>query len=214
METGGIATLTMPFVMMVAAAALYVFSYKMEKIDTYKYFTLCLLIVKVVAILGLYVAGNYFMFREIGNNMFQLNLKEGEAIPLGWLFWGFTTGIPLLYMYRGIQKKDPIFLRMGLLLIAVMIWTIRFYYHVMPIELAMIAGGLVMTIIAYMLIRYLKVPHQGFTYKETKEELPIGKLQIEALVINQSFATPQTTEVPGNRFGGGSGGGAGAGGDY
>jgi hypothetical protein len=113
-----------------------------------------------------------------------------------------------------VQKKDPVLLRTGLLLIAVMIWTIRFYYHVMPIEIAMIAGGILITGISYILIRYLKNPRQGFMYKETKEGLPIGKLQIEALVINQSFAMPQTPEVSGTRFGGGSGGGAGAGGDY
>jgi hypothetical protein len=214
MEIGDIATLTMPFVMMLAAAVLYMFSYKMERKDTEKYYTLCLLIVEVVALLGLYVAGNYFVVREMGNSMFQLNLNEKEGIPLGWLFWAFTTGIPLLYMYRGVQKKDPVLLRTGLLLIAVMIWTIRFYYHVMPIEIAMIAGGILITGISYILIRYLKNPRQGFMYKETKEGLPIGKLQIEALVINQSFAMPQTPEVSGTRFGGGSGGGAGAGGDY
>jgi hypothetical protein len=95
-----------------------------------------------------------------------------------------------------------------------MVFTIRYYYHVMPLEIAMILGGSVMILVAYLLIRYLQQPRQGFTYKEAKKKLAINKLQVEALLINQSFAAPQTPQSTGTNFGGGSGGGAGAGGTY
>jgi hypothetical protein len=168
----------------------------------------------VVALVCFYLAGNYFVVREIGDNMFALNLKEGERIPFGWLFWALTVGIPMFYMLRGVQKKDAVFLRVGLLLLAVMVITIRYYYHVMPIEVALLLGGGVMIGVAYFLIRYLAQPRNGFTYEEEKDASPINKLQVEALIINQTFSTPQAPETTGTKFGGGSGGGAGAGGDY
>jgi hypothetical protein len=45
--------------------------------------------------------------------------------------------------------------------------------------------------VAYVLIRYLRQPRRGFTYKEEKEYTAINKLEVEALVINQTFGTPQ-----------------------
>jgi len=214
MELGSIARLTMPFAMMAAAAVLYVGVLRLAQAAEGKYYRLCLTVVKVVALLSFYAAGNYFVVREVGNSMFELNLKEGESIPFGWLFWAFTVGIPMLYMYRGVQKKDAVFLRVGLLLLAIMVITIRYYYHQMSIENVLLIGGVVMVAIAYFLIRYLSQPRNGFTYKEGYDPSPINKLQVEALVINQTFGTPQAPEASGTRFGGGSGGGAGAGGSY
>jgi hypothetical protein len=213
MELGAIAKLTMPFVMMAAAAVLYFWRQRMAKAAASKYYRHCLMVVKVVALLSFYAAGNYFVVREIGNSLFELNLKEGQSIPFGWLFWALTVSIPMLYLLRGVQKKDAVFLRVGLLLLAVMIFTIRYYHHIMPLEIVMILGGMIMITVAYVLIRYLQQPHNGFTYKEEKEASPISKLQVEALLINQTFSTPQAAET-GTRFGGGSGGGAGAGGEY
>ena len=213
MELGAIAKLTMPFVMMAAAAVLYFWGQRIARAAASKYYRHCLMVVKVVALLSFYAAGNYFVVREIGNSLFELNLKEGEGIPFGWLFWALTASIPMLYLLRGVQKKDAVFLRVGLLLQAVMIFTIRYYYHIMPLEIVMILGGMVMITTAYVLIRYLQQPRKGFTYKEEKEESPISKLQVEALIINQTFSTPQAAET-GTRFGGGSGGGAGAGAEY
>lgn len=214
LELGAIAKLTMPFVMMAAAAMLYFFSLRIARAAEAKYYKLCLLVVRVVALLSFYVAGNYFVVRELGNSMFDLHLKEGESIPLGWLFWALTVSVPLLYLWRGVQKKDAVFLRVGLLLIAAIVFTIRYYYNVMPLEIVMILGGMVMITLAYVLIRYLQQPRNGFTYKEEKDASPINKLQIEALIINQTFSTPQVAETTGTEFGGGSGGGAGAGGEY
>lgn len=214
LEVGAIAKLTMPFAMMVAAAVLYFCSRRIAKASAGKYYQLCWLVVKVVALLSFYVTGNYFVVREVGNTMFDLNLKAGERIPLGWLFWALTVGVPMLYMYRGVQKKDAVFLRVGLLLLAAMVVTIRYYYHVMPLEGALLIGGVVMIAVAYFLIRYLAQPRHGFTYQEGYDPSPINKLQVEALVINQTFSTPQVPATTGTRFGGGSGGGAGAGGSY
>jgi hypothetical protein len=214
LELGTIAKFTMPFVVMAAAAALYFWLQGIEKWTSAVYYRRCLLVARVIALLSFYAAGNYFVVRELSNSLFELNLMEGEGIPLGWLFWALTVGVPLLYMYRGAQSKDPVLLRVGLLLIAVMVFTIRYYHHIMPLEIAMIIGGMVMIAVAYGLIHYLRQPRRGFTYKEEKDNTAINKLEVEALVINQTFGTPQAPEAAGTRFGGGSGGGAGASGHY
>jgi hypothetical protein len=214
LELGTIAKPTMPFVMMAGAAGIYFIGQWLAGMRNSKYYRHCLVVVKVVALLSFYVAGNYFVVREMSNELFGLQLKEGEGIPFGWVFWALTVGVPMGYMYRGVQKKDAVFLRVGLLLVAAMVFTIRYYHHMMPLEVAMIIGGAVLMGTAYFLIRYLRQSRNGFTYKEGYEPSPINKLQVEALVINQTFSTPQTAEPTGTQFGGGSGGGAGAGGGY
>lgn len=214
LELGTMAKLTLPFVLMAAAAVLYLGWQRMAKRASALYYQRCLLVVRVTALLGFYAAGNYFVVREVSNYLFKGNLQDAQGIPFGWLFWALTVGVPLLYMYKGVQKKDPVFLRVGLLLIAAMLFTIRYYYNLMPLEIAMVIGGMKMITAAYMLIRYLRQPRRGFSYKEEKDYSSINKLQVEALVINQTFGTPQAPEATGTQFGGGSGGGAGASGQY
>jgi hypothetical protein len=114
-----------------------------------------------------------------------------------------------------IQKKDVIFLWAGLALIAAAIFTVRYYYHVLPAELAMIIGGCVLIGTAYGLIRYLRSPKYGLTSIASDDPHLLEKLHIEALVLAETFqsVTAQPTAT-GVRFGGGSGGGGGATGEF
>jgi hypothetical protein len=214
LELGAVARLTMPFVMMATAAGIYLIGHRLSKAPIVRYYSKCLLVVRVVTLLCFYAAGNYFVVREIGSSFFEVSLAPNQSIPFAWLFWAFTVSIPMLYMLRGVLKKDAVWLRTGLLLLAVMVITIRQYYHVMPIEVVLLIGGAIMMGVAYSLIRYLAQPRNGFTYKEGYEPSPINKLQVEALIINQTFSAPQAPDTGGTRLGGGSGGGAGAGEDY
>ena len=84
------------------------------------------------------------------------NSGNTESVSLGWLFWMLTAVTPLFYIYAGVRKKDHLFLWTGLGLIAATIFTIRYYYHLMPVEWELLSGGAVMFAIAYGLIRYLK----------------------------------------------------------
>jgi hypothetical protein len=58
------------------------------------------------------------------------------------------------------------------------------------------------------------MPKHGITHKEPNDPQLPGMLQLEALVISQSFHQPHAIGGNHPEFGGGSGGGAGATGQY
>ncbi|MFT3937096.1 MAG: hypothetical protein QM726_25945 [Chitinophagaceae bacterium] len=211
---GEVAKAIAPFVMMLSSAGIYFYAQQQLNKKRWPFHTNGLLLVTVVALVCLYTAGNYFVVREASISMFNLDLKEGESIPFGWLFWIFTVGIPILYIVRGIQKKDAVLLRVGLLLVAAIVFTVRYYYHVMPAEIAMVLGGIIFIVLAYALTRYLHEPKHGFTYKDLDDAFFMDKLHVESLVIAQSFSGPKQTTDSRTQFGGGTGGGGGASGEY
>ena len=193
---------------------MYLFAKRQLKTKQWKHHANGILLLSVTGLVCLYAAGNYFVVREASVAMFNLNLKEGEDIPFGWLFWIFTMALPVLYMARGIQKKDAVLLRVGLLLVAALVGTVRYYFHLLPVEMAMVLAGIICTGVAYGLIRYLRQPKHGFTHKEQNDGFFMDKLQVESLVIAQTFSGPSLPADSGTQFGGGSGGGGGATGQF
>ncbi len=212
-KLGPIAKATTPFLIMIVAGLLYLLIRRLLSKGYSKLYSTGLSVMSVLALLCFYVAGNYYVVREASIAMFNLNLKEGESIPLGWLFWIFTILIPVLYISRGIQKKDPILLRVGLLLVAAVVFTVRYYYHVLPSETAMVIGGIFFIVVSYLITKYLHEAKHGFTHKAGNDEFFMDKLRVESLVIAQTFGGPAHTDT-GTQFGGGSSGGGGATGEF
>lgn len=198
----------MPFIIMAVSAAVYLGA---RKYAASVHYTSTLQLLEAAALVMLYLAGNYFIVLETGRDIYG---TEGNTMPAGWLFWLLTGLIPLLYIYAGIRKKDKILLRTGLVLIAAIVFTIRYYHSVMPLEVAMVLGGSAMILLAYALIQYLKTPKNGFTNEATDEAETLKGLQIaESLIIAQTFR--ETPQPDGQfEFGGGTTGGGGAGSDY
>ncbi len=208
---GNTAKTMMPFLLMAISFFVYRLVRYIKNNNRLRHYKHCCMLIEILALLILYAAGNYFVVREVSNSLFDLQLKEGESVPFGWVFWIPTVLLPLIYIFRGIQKRDVILLRSGLLLVAAIIFTIRFYYHVAPIEVAMSIGGVVMISIAYVITKYLTPPKHGFTHAEANDPKLAGLLQIESLVVAQTFhQTPAAQPDKQFDFGGGSGGGAGA----
>jgi hypothetical protein len=208
-ELGSVAKNTMPFMLMIFFALLYFFT----KRRTFPYYSNCLLAAQTVALVCFYLAGNYFIVREAGNELLGLGLAEGEELPLGWLFWIFTVIVPVFYIYWGIHEKDTILLRVGLFLVAVTVITVCYYYQVLSLEAIMCMSGLLLIGVAYAFIRYLRQPKKGFTYQELNEPSILDKLQVESLVVTQTFGQPATGTTH-TKFGGGAGGGGGATGSF
>lgn len=77
----------------------------------------------------------------------------------------------------------------------------------------MTVGGLLLTALAYALIKYLQQPKYGFTYQTIYDKHLPDKINIEALVIAEIFSAVQPADASAG-FGGGSFGGGGASGDY
>jgi len=211
---GAIAKAVTPFVLMIVSLLLYLFSRQQLKLAINRHHSTGLQCLRITALVSLYAAGNYFVVREASVAMFNLVLQPGQDIPFGWLFWLFTVLLPLLYIARGLQQKDVVLLRTGMLLVAVIIFTIRYYYQLLPIETAMALGGALLIAIAYFVTRYLATPKHGFTSKEQDDQQLLNKLQVESLVITQTFSGPQMPADGGTRFGGGSGSGGGASGQF
>ena len=207
----GISKAIIPFVLMAASAAIYFLIMLLEKKENLKDYASCFTIISIVSLFSFYAAGNYYIVREVNNEMFHLT-NDG-SLPFGWLFWIFTVLIPIVYLVRGILNKDSMFLRIGLILIAAMILTILYYYPIVPVEIAMTIAGSILLIVSYALIKFLKQPKFGFTYAELNRENNFEKLQIESLIIAETSGH-QTTPTETTKFGGGSFGGGGAGGEF
>ncbi|MBV8252566.1 MAG: hypothetical protein JO154_08160 [Chitinophaga sp.] len=185
-----------PWIMMVASLGIYLLVIKLKN----KYYANNSIVLQALSLLTLYAAGNYFIVREV--------TEQNQQI-----FWVSTVLIPLIYLFLGIYKKDRTLLRIGLILIAAMVFTIRYYHSIAPLEVAMTFAGAGMILIAYMLLRYLKTPKNGFTSEEIDDE-QTGAIQLESLIIAQTFHKTGAPEKDHFDFGGGSGGGGGATGDY
>jgi hypothetical protein len=212
---GNMAKTAMPFLLMAISFFAYWLMRKYKNNNRLRHYKACCTLIEILALVILYVAGNYLVVREVSNSMFNLYLQEGESIPGGWIFWIPTVLLPFVYIFKGIQKKDAILLRTGLIFIAAIVCTIRYYHHLAPLEIAMTIGGILMIFIAYIITKYLTPAKYGFTHAEPNDPQLAGLLQLESLVVTQTFhqTTPTDADKPFD-FGGGSAGGGGSTGTY
>ena len=214
-QLGNIAKAMMPFILMLLSAAIYFTVKKNESNAQCQHYKNCLTIIEITSLLCFYIAGNYFVVREASISFFHLQLKETESIPFSWLFWLFSTCIPLLYIFAGIQKKDSLLIRTGLLLVAAIVFTVRYYHHLLPAELALIVGGMSLLLIAYSLMRFLNTPKKGFTAAASLTSSNNRLLEnVEAIVIAETLSTATEQQQSDTTLGGGDFGGGGGSGDY
>ncbi|HEX3935068.1 MAG TPA: hypothetical protein VHW43_10355 [Puia sp.] len=198
-------------VTMILSAIAYFLLTRLSTVESLRHYHACLSLLQMAALLTFYLSGNYYVVQNIDASI------HGETAPVAFspLWWAFTGIVPVGYVAAGIRKKDTILLWTGLALVAGAIFTIRYYYHILPAETAMIIGGGILLAGAYGLIRYLHTPKHGFTSTAPEEPHVLQNLPVESLLLAETFKsipTQPTDQSP--NFGGGSGGGAGAGGTY
>lgn len=208
---GAMAKALLPFIIMLVAIASYRLFVRLLAVQRLRYYKDSLTILRMAALLVFYLAGNYYIVREL-----NAKLSEGSgSVSLGWIWWTLTWVTPVCYIVRGIQKKDVIWLWAGLALVAAAVFTLRYYYHVLPAEWAMIVGGSLLIAGSYWLIRWLRAERHGLTSAIPEEPHMLENLPVEGLILAESFKSAgNQPEGSGFRFGGGSGGGGGAGGDF
>ncbi len=209
---GGIMKAMLPFIIMLVSFCSYVFVKKINAGKTFNVYSSCFTIIEILSLVMLYVAGNYLVVRELSNDMFDLNLKPGQSIPFGFVFWIFTIIIPFVYLFNGIWRKNLVLLRTALLLIAATVFTFRYYHAILLPEVLMVIAGLLLILLMWAIKRYLHVPKYGFTAEEINTANLFGSMQVESLILAETFSQQQGNE--GTKFGGGSFGGGGASGDY
>lgn len=210
-KLGPIAQAIMPFILMVVSAIIYFLSKNKQKEGHFNVYGGCFMMLEIISLLAFYCFGNYWAVQYLSDMMNDVDTTQ--VIHFSWLFWLFTICAPLIYISIGIQKKDVILLRVGLLLIAAMVFTIRYYHSIMPLETAMTIGGILLIGIGWALTRYLQTPKFGFTYQELKAKHAMDIIKIESLIIAETFSHP-TQPLTDFEFGGGTGGGGGAGGEF
>lgn len=202
------ARFVLPFLGMGISAVAYFLFTRMQPVFRFRHYDGSLSVLRIASLLTFYMSCNYYIVHHAGMELLGL---EG-APPLPWLFWTLSIALPPLYIWMGLRRRDRIPLATGLILIAAAVFTVRAYHAVMPIETAMVLGGIVLVAVSYFAHRYLKSPKLGFTTEAMHTE-KFGIEQLEGLIIAE---TMQQTSPSGEdfRFGGGSGGGGGASGEY
>jgi hypothetical protein len=202
----------LPFALMLISIAIYILVTKLKDQSAVRHYRYCFMMLEVLSLIAIYCSVNYFIVRELSIQMFNLQIATGASITGGWFFWLCTFMLPIIYVARGLQTKDHVILRTGLLLVAATVLTFRYYYHIAPVEQILTVAGIILIAIAYAVIRYLQTERRGITDAASEKQIEEG-LQVESLVIAETFK-----EVPapqeGFSFGGGSTGGGGATGQY
>lgn len=212
------AHMLIPFVMMALSAGLYWLSLRLEvnlRAQRNVYWSDALNLAQWVTLSLLLMNGNYFFVREVLSFLLKpdLNLRgaftNAPPIALSWLFWLLTFGIPLLYGFLGITRKNRMFLILACLGSAAAVATARNYIGVLPWSVHLTISGLVLVLASIPLIRYLQKPRYGFTDVPDEDSPRDFFLDTQSIGAIQATATAQPDK--GFDYGGGDFGGGGAG---
>ena len=209
---------TFHFLLLILSIGIYFSVKRCLIVDRFKYYKEGIQLIEITALICIYLVVNYYAVTE--RKIEQLNhyFDTLNNSKFTWLYWLFTIIIPLFYIFKGIQKKDRILLIIGMLLVPATIFTIRFYHAIIPVEIALTIGGILLIAMAYALIKYLHQPKNGFTYEVIAKENAQDKFNVEGLIIAESFNGIQNIGEPAaddsRAFGGGSFGGGGASGEF
>lgn len=218
MEAGGSFKLFLPLVIMGKTAAYYIILMWLKKKNTQRpYYNAIIGFCAGLFTLIFYLAGNYMLVRESNTLLLGNELAPGADISLSYFFWGFTVLCPLVYFYLALKYKKRSLLYIAVICFTLSIYTIRYYHALMPLEVAFLAGGLVLFILAYVSLLKLKGKTSGLSYEADKFQSGEELLNLQALALIEKFgaaSAPPTQAQSGAEAGGGEFGGAGSGGNF
>jgi hypothetical protein len=200
----------LPFIVMIFSIIAYVFHKKLSQRDDELYYEKCLDVFKTLALVTLYLGGNYLIVRE-GNAQINQILDISPQIAFAPMFYFFTIIIPFSYIFFGLKNHDRLLLIIGLLAIGFSIFTYRFYFSILPVEIALTLGGVLLIALSGVYIHYLRIPKYGITSEPDNER---KGLNLESIIMSQVIQSKIPQQGDTLQFGGGDAGGGGAGGEY
>ncbi len=207
-EIPGLALFLLPLAGMLVSAGAYLFSKSGQKRYAWRHWHGVLMVVELISLLTFYASCNFWVVQQAALSIFGL-----ETVPIAWFFWICTFGVPFVYIYVGLRRKDRHLLDIGLACVAAAVFSFRYYYHVLPLTWAAVICGAVLFVTAYFSIRYLQHHEGAFTYEEDSETSMLQ--EIEQQLIEQTIANqPGPKPDPSQSFGGGQFGGGGAGANF
>jgi uncharacterized membrane protein YgcG len=169
-------------------------------------------LLQIFSLLLLYMSVNYLVVRQLSEDLLGLKVVPGDDIPFAWLFYIFTFLIPAAFIVYSLVKRVRIIVYIGVAAFAFSIYTIRYYHSIMPIELALTLGGVLLFAVAYLSMRSIQHKAVGITFMKDRSSKDEAFSLAQALIANSHVGanTPSNAESP-MTFGGGgySGGGAG-----
>jgi uncharacterized membrane protein YgcG len=216
----------LPFVMMGVSAGLFVL---VRRIDRSPYYADPLNLVEWVALIVLAASGNYYVVRELNGLLLDVPVRQlanGRApqIWLPWLFWLLTFAIPAVYLRQGLTRKNRMLLILGVLGLIGAVITVHYYLALVPLNVALTVGGLVLIGLAVAGIRFLRRPapftdkpnrfRNGFTDDPDYESPDQFFADMGTIAAAQAASGAQHQPGQGIQFGGGDFGGGGSEGKY
>ena len=201
----------LPFIVMIVSAVIYFVVKKLATRKDYLYYETCLTILKTLSLITFYLGGNYLIVREGNALINNLSLSVSPQVAFAPMFYFFTAIIPMAYIFFGLRYRDRLIMILGLITLGFSIFTYRFYFSILPVEIALTLGGILLIGLSAGLIQYLKTEKKGFTYQPDDE---FEGFNLEAMLMSQLVQSKISQQGDTFRFGGGDTGGGGAGGNY
>ena len=214
----------LPFVLMAVSGALFVV---VRQIDRSAYYADPMNVMEWIALIVLAASGNYFVVRELNGLLTHStsvrSLTDVPQISMPWLFWALTFLIPVVYLYVGLTRKNRMLIILGALGLIAAVITVHDHVSLMPLNVALTLGGLVLIGLAVVLIRLLRQSATegrsagflgGFTDDPDYESPDQFFVNAGTAVAIQAAAGASHQPNKGVRFGGGDFGGGGSEGRY
>lgn len=206
----------LPFVLMLYAIVIYYSSKRFLKNLEEPFYYNGILLMKSFSQILFYLSGNYFVVRELSASLTGGYYEISPEISFALFFWIFTFIVPVVYLFLGIRNKDRILLWIGVLSFSFSIFTFRYYNSILPTEVALTFGGLLLFGFTYFLIKKLRDNEKGVTFKPDRLDNSNSLLNAEALIIASTFGMkpeikPEQSPM---EFGGGDFSGGGSGGSF
>lgn len=214
-DIGGVAQALMPFIFMTAFGLIFWSSIKVRVKLSAEYLNDQFIILQTISLVVFYLAGNYFVVRELSIKMLGLTLSENQDIPFAFVFYGLTALVPIGIIYWGIKHKSILLIRVALLTIALSVITFKYYFSLgMPVLTITVAGA-ILIIVALISFNYLKQVRNGYT-REKLLDNKWSSPDLMAVVASQTLGgNPNIGSANDElQFGEGKFGGAGAGGNW
>jgi hypothetical protein len=203
---GGIVQQIIPIALIVFFTPVYFLIKRLQKHAAAEAWEDVLLVVEALSLLLIYVAGNYFVVRELSQSLMGLTLEPGADIPFAFLFYGLTVIIPIGYLYFGLKRKNLVLIRVSLIVIAFSVFTFKYYYSLGHPEISLTLAGAFLLVTTLLLFRYLKTPQHGYTRENILKE-KWANANLQSFIISQTLGGNQTATEPQSGDGGSFGGG-------
>lgn len=213
-ELGATGKTILPFVLMLFSAGIYFYSKPILKNLKTTFYYKGVLLANSFSLILFYLSGNYLVVRELSVALLGAEIAPNSDISFAYIFYVFTFIVPAAYLVYSLLKKDRIMLWIGALAMAFSIYSIRFYYAVLPIETFLTIAGLLLFAFTYFAINKLKHKETGITFRPDRFTNSNAFMNAETLIASQLGLKPETVQESDMKFGGGGFSGGGSSGEF